>query len=233
MSYNGDDEDAKEECRGAEEECGGASSGSDAEQEAISSTPQGDCAEGGADAMGGQAGGFVYFIETEDGQFVKIGYSTRPYRRLSQLGTLRPGNHALRLIGWMPGTIQTERWLQGKFTADRDNGEWFRDSVGLRLFIGVLGLIQPKPEPAPAPRLLLMPPKPTEQKLSPTQSAQGPASAQECKPGLLVTCLRCGHRWLRRSLTRPKQCPGCKQIRWDEAPRPVGRPESGKKKAAK
>jgi hypothetical protein len=79
--------------------------------------------------------GFIYFIETADGGFVKIGYSIKPYQRLSQLGTLQPGMRALRLIGWIPGTFETERELHARFLADRDNGEWFRDSPELRGFI--------------------------------------------------------------------------------------------------
>lgn len=86
--------------------------------------------------------GSVYFVETEDGLFVKIGYSIRPVQRLNQLGTLRPGNYALRLIGWLPGTLETERWLHAKFSADRDNGEWFRNSDRLRQFIAAIGLVE-------------------------------------------------------------------------------------------
>ncbi len=92
----------------------------------------------------GRQEGFVYFIETEDGRFVKIGDSMRPNLRVGQLGT--SSIQRLRLIGWMPGSLQTERWLHAKFSSDRDKGEWFRDSEPLRQFIGALGLIRPVAE---------------------------------------------------------------------------------------
>jgi DNA-binding CsgD family transcriptional regulator len=92
------------------------------------------------DQVGQARSGYIYFIETEDRQFVKIGYSANPYRRQQTLGTLRPGNFALRLLGCIPGTVQTEQWLHSKFSADRDNGEWFRASPSLIQFIDSLGL---------------------------------------------------------------------------------------------
>ena len=30
-------------------------------------------------------------------------------------------------------------------------------------------------------------------------------------------CLRCGHTWLPRILTKPKACPNCKSRAWDKA----------------
>jgi hypothetical protein len=83
----------------------------------------------------GSDDGEIYFVETLDGRFIKIGYSTRPRRRFSEFGTLRPSPFALRLIGSFPGSIKTERWLHEKFQEDRDNGEWFRASDRLRAFI--------------------------------------------------------------------------------------------------
>jgi predicted Zn-ribbon and HTH transcriptional regulator len=32
---------------------------------------------------------------------------------------------------------------------------------------------------------------------------------------LILHCLRCGHKWMRRTMDRPAQCPRCKQPRWD------------------
>ena len=37
-------------------------------------------------------------------------------------------------------------------------------------------------------------------------------------------CLRCKYIWKARVEGRPRQCPHCRQIRWDEPPRPRGRP---------
>jgi hypothetical protein len=97
----------------------------------------------GKDSGKNEKGGFVYFIETAEGEFVKIGYSRLVFSRLSQLGTLRPTNFNFRLLGCIPGTLQTEKWLHDKFAADRDAGEWFRASISLRAFIADVGLIAP------------------------------------------------------------------------------------------
>ena len=97
-----------------------------------------DCQEGG----GGEVGQ-IYFLETENGQFVKIGYSKNVIVRLSQLGTLRPGSFAIKALGSVPGTLAIERWLHERFSDDRDNGEWFRKSTRLSAFIESLGLVPP------------------------------------------------------------------------------------------
>ena len=100
-------------------------------------------------------GGCVYFIETHDGAFVKIGYSIHVPRRFDEIGVMLPG---LRLIGYMPGTMATERWLHAKFAAHRERGEWFRHNEDVSRFIANLGLIPP-PEPKPVPE-----PEPMETK---------------------------------------------------------------------
>jgi hypothetical protein len=33
---------------------------------------------------------------------------------------------------------------------------------------------------------------------------------------LMLQCNRCHHKWLRRTLTRPVQCPACKTPLWDK-----------------
>ena len=33
---------------------------------------------------------------------------------------------------------------------------------------------------------------------------------------LTLTCLRCGHSWLRRVLTEPKRCPRCTSPYWNQ-----------------
>jgi len=87
--------------------------------------------------------GYVYFIETKCGRFVKIGYSVDPYRRMGELGTLRPSVFDVHVLGYIPGTPATERWLHRMFEADRDNGEWFRLSARLEFYINVVGLVTP------------------------------------------------------------------------------------------
>jgi len=42
-----------------------------------------------------------------------------------------------------------------------------------------------------------------------------------------LKCLRCGHQWFKRMEKRPKQCPNCKQSRWDSPSK-----WKGKRKAA-
>jgi hypothetical protein len=83
-------------------------------------------------------GGYVYFVETADGQHVKIGFSTRPRKRFSEFGTLRPSIFAIRLLGSIPGSRKTERLLHEKFADARDNGEWFRKTPELDRLIAAL-----------------------------------------------------------------------------------------------
>lgn len=90
--------------------------------------------------------GAVYFVETADHEFIKIGYSKEPLRRLSELGPLRPTTFALCLIGHFPASQATEQWLHQKFAKYRDKGEWFRSCDELRRFIETLGLVPPEPE---------------------------------------------------------------------------------------
>lgn len=137
--YNGGDGN-QESTRGSD----GEERRHGAGEEAFSEAPQGDSKGRGSSALEGQGTGFVYFIETEDGKFVKIGYSIHPYRRLNELGTSRPID--LRLIGWMPGTFETERWLHHKFASIQERGEWFASTPVLRRFIKAIGLITNEPK---------------------------------------------------------------------------------------
>jgi hypothetical protein len=61
------------------------------------SAEEGDSIEGREGAVAGKAengSGYIYFIETEDGQYVKIGFSKRVMVRMSELGTLEKGIEA-------------------------------------------------------------------------------------------------------------------------------------------
>lgn len=54
-------------------------------------TAKGDRAEGRTGPMGVKAKrgyGFIYFIETENHEYIKIGFSTRPIMRLQDLSTV-------------------------------------------------------------------------------------------------------------------------------------------------
>ena len=84
--------------------------------------------------------GSVYFIQSPDGEFVKIGYTAGPVMvRFKQIGSLQPG---LKVLGYIPGTRQTEAWLHEKFVALRSTGEWFAQTPGLQKFIAQLGLLE-------------------------------------------------------------------------------------------
>src|ERR1051325_9880240 len=93
-------------------------------------------------------GGCVCFAETRDREFVRIGFSPSVVRRVSDLGPL--GLAQLKqtaqpkLLGYIPGTTATERWLHDKFSADRQIKKWFRASANLRAFIDAVGLLEIK-----------------------------------------------------------------------------------------
>ena len=93
--------------------------------------------EGGSGGQMGEVSG-VYFFVTADDRFVKIGYSAKILTRLAQIRTIGPGTAGARLIGYLPGTIETERWLHRRFAALRDSGEWFRYTDEVRDFASSL-----------------------------------------------------------------------------------------------
>lgn len=132
----------------------------DAEGEAVGSRQ-----ESGARPLG-----FVYFVETQDGQFIKIGHSRRPRVRMGELRAAQPG--ALRMIGCVSGTEQIESWLHQLFREDRDHGEWFRSSDRLRDLLGLLPLSAPPEIKSP---------------ITNTGSKE-------------LQCLRCGQTWRSRVL---------------------------------
>lgn len=73
----------------------------------------------------------VYFIS--DGEAVKIGISKNPNRRLSQLQTGHP--RRLTLVATLPGGLDEEMQLHGRFRAHHLSGEWFSDCPEIRDFI--------------------------------------------------------------------------------------------------
>lgn len=69
----------------------------------------------------GDAQGYVYAIT--DGEFVKIGYSVNPRKRVAELQT---GNaRLLSLLGTIPGTESDERKLHAKYEHLNVLQEWF------------------------------------------------------------------------------------------------------------
>jgi hypothetical protein len=93
-------------------------------------------------------GSCVCFAETKDREFVRIGFSPSVVRRVSDLGPLGLAqlqqSGQPRLLGYIPGTAGTERWLHNKFSAQRQIKKWFRASNDLRTFIDAVGLLEIK-----------------------------------------------------------------------------------------
>lgn len=76
---------------------------------------------------------YLYFIEAVETEFIKIGRSADPDRRLAQLATGSPNQ--LRIIGRLGGGADVERDLHEQFDDLRERGEWFRATPALRAFI--------------------------------------------------------------------------------------------------
>lgn len=82
-------------------------------------------------------GPFVYFIRW--GEYMKIGTSINPARRLDQIfrftsGTIGPPGQIgyPELVASIPGNARDERNLHRRFAAHRTTGEWFLLSDELR-----------------------------------------------------------------------------------------------------
>mgnify|MGYP003402269466 CR=1 FL=1 len=66
----------------------------------------------------------IYFIVTEDYQYMKIGFSKDPARRLRGLQTGCP--YRLRILFTIPGSKELEAHLHTVYHNYRINGEWFQ-----------------------------------------------------------------------------------------------------------
>ena len=71
--------------------------------------------------------GFIYAIEAEGREYIKIGFSTNVERRLAALQTGTPDE--LRLIAHWPGTLAEERQIHLKLKEWRIVREWFKASA--------------------------------------------------------------------------------------------------------
>jgi|SRR5215471_13883554 len=173
VSYYGEQDGKEKECRSP-----GASG--HAQQEVDTGPTKGDRPEGSPGPMG-----YVYFIETEGKQYVKIGFSIRPLKRMAEIRSLNP--QSLRLLGCIEGTLRTERDLHEKFSEDRTNGEWFYFTPEIQRFVDALTFC--------------------------TLNDESPMLDDETSNE--HQCMRCGYEWIRRAPWLPKQCPYCKQSNWD------------------
>jgi hypothetical protein len=77
--------------------------------------------------------GFVYFIDTEDGSAVKIGFSKNPRERLKSLQTAIPIKLSLR--GFICGSYQDENRWKRELKEFIRQGEWFTRSPEVELRI--------------------------------------------------------------------------------------------------
>ena len=75
--------------------------------------------------------GFVYFIQEEGTDHIKIGFSEKhPEGRLKDFQT---GNsNKLNLLGYIEGTYKDESNLHYEFSEERGSGEWFESSPRLK-----------------------------------------------------------------------------------------------------
>lgn len=75
----------------------------------------------------GKLTGWVYFIRC--GEFIKIGFSTDPRRRLADIQSHMP--HDAELLLAFAASEKVERQLHRKFGAMRHRNEWFRAEQAL------------------------------------------------------------------------------------------------------
>lgn len=84
---------------------------------------------------------YVYFLEAQGLDKIKIGVSKNPEARLKQLMTGSPS--ALKLLAYYPGNEIEEKTLHEQFSDCRHDGEWFHATKKLRVFIERLHYEQP------------------------------------------------------------------------------------------
>lgn len=68
--------------------------------------------------------GFVYFIQADIGNEIKIGFSKSPIKRLHQLQTA--ATRPLHLLAVMEGGHDLEHALHQRYAQHRTVGEWFK-----------------------------------------------------------------------------------------------------------
>lgn len=70
--------------------------------------------------------GYVYFIQQDETQAIKIGYTETEQGLRQRLADLQTGSpYTLRILGRTPGTPALERALHVRFRKYRLSGEWF------------------------------------------------------------------------------------------------------------
>lgn len=76
---------------------------------------------------------YLYFIEAVGTEYIKIGRSADPDRRLAQLSTGSPTE--LKIIGRLGGGAEVEKELHAQFDHLRERGEWFKATPELTAFL--------------------------------------------------------------------------------------------------
>jgi hypothetical protein len=83
------------------------------------------------------SGGYVYFIEREPGDYVKIGWAKHnPFARLCELQTGSPD--LLFVRAYIAGSRDDERRMHKTFESLRSRGEWFANILKLSDFLNHL-----------------------------------------------------------------------------------------------
>jgi DNA-binding transcriptional regulator YdaS (Cro superfamily) len=145
--------------------------------------------------------GFVYFLRC--GDFVKIGYSANPKRRLRYLQTATPFD--FELLGVHPGAKWQEKQLHKIFASSRHRHEWFRaDQTILEIAMSGLPSMDAPPQRPPAPPRRDFPPSKLAEYLL-ANSIRAHAFAGQI--GVLPSTV---HRWL-YGIRRPS-CAGLFKI---------------------
>lgn len=75
------------------------------------------------------SGGCIYFVQGENSQRIKIGFSKDPVKRIAALATGCP--EPIKVLGAIDGSQAGERALHLKFAHLRVVGEWFRNGPDL------------------------------------------------------------------------------------------------------
>jgi hypothetical protein len=76
----------------------------------------------------------IYFVQTESGGPIKIGFAEDVGKRVADLQLAMP--HRLVVLGVMDGTRSNEQELHRRLHHIRVRGEWFQDCHELRRLIG-------------------------------------------------------------------------------------------------
>jgi hypothetical protein len=74
----------------------------------------------------------IYFAQTNDNAYIKIGYASNVKSRMAGLQTGAPVG--VKLLASMPGDHKVERALHQRFAELRGHGEWFRTIPALADF---------------------------------------------------------------------------------------------------